>query len=138
MVGLYVLLGVVVLVAVVAGGLVWPNSAPDHNLVGALVHVGSTRWQVEGCSPGTYLDSGANAAARASFTVSVLLGNASIARECTFLGVTATTPGFSVVNGSMALSLPYDELAVLYVTVVGPAVYWTGTLNLTVLAASST
>lgn len=133
---LFALLAVVLGVTVLAGGLVWPNGSPPNGPVGALSHITQTRWQVEGCGSGLYTGPGANVAARGSATLSVILGNASIARECTFLGVHAASAGFSIVNGSMAIDLPYDELTVLYVAVLAPDLYWSGALNLTVNAAS--
>jgi len=134
---LFALIAVVLAVTALAGGLVWPNSSPANEPVGALSHIVSTRWHVEGCDSGTYAGSGANVAARGSVTLSAVLGNASVARQCVFVSVGGAPTGFSIINGSMTIFLPYDELTVLYVGVLVPATYWSGTLNLTVLATDA-
>ncbi len=136
-IALYSLLAAALVVTAVSGGLVWPNNAPSNAPLGGFVHVTAVDWSVEGCDLGPYVASGTNAPASGSFSVAVTLGNASIVRTCTFLSVEAETPGFSVIHRSMALTLPYDELTELSATISGPAGFWSGTLNLTVVAETS-
>ncbi len=128
---IFLAVGIALAISVGFGGLAWPNDPPPGPNA-PVVHVTNVRWTPSGCGLAPVIGTGANGPAGGRLTVDVPLGNASLARSCVFLGVGAATLGFSVVNGTMIVQLPYDQLTVLYVTVLSPPTYWSGSLNLTV------
>ena len=127
----FLAVGIALAISVGFGGLAWPNDPPPGPSA-PVVHVTSVRWTFGGCELAPVIGAGADGPAGGRLTLSVPLGNASLARSCVFLGVLPGTPAFSVVNGTMIVQLPYDELTDLYVTVLSPSTYWSGSLNLTV------
>jgi hypothetical protein len=132
--GVYLAVGIVTLIAIGFGGLIWPNDAPPGPS-GPLVHVTNVRWSITGCGLVPFAGTGGTVSAGDRLTVGATLGNASLARSCLFGPATSATTGFSVVNGTLSIQLPEDEMTAIYVTVLTPPTFWTGTLNLTVSAA---
>lgn len=132
-----ILLALVASVAVVtllSGGFVWPNGAPAVSIPGPWVHVTATEWTGAGCGLGHFTAPGGDATGGSQLTVGVTLGNASVARSCAFESVSVATAGFVIVNRSLSVALPGDELTVLYVTLATPNVDWTGVVSLVISA----
>jgi len=136
---LYLVMTLVAVVVLLAGGIAWKSIAYPTPVAPSLVRVEATQWVVAGCAASSFLGPGFVIPSSSTVVVNGSVENLNASSTCTISGLAVGEGGFSLVSDSVPSLLgpfgsPSDN-GTLQATLIAPSGWHTFALELILLGS---
>lgn len=136
---LFLLMGIVTVAVLLAGGIAWRNIAFPTPIAPPLVRVTSTLWSIEGCAATNFTGPGFVVEQSTEVAVNGTVGNQDASAPCVLSGLAVGPGGFALVDYSIPSELaPFGSSganASVSAVLSAPSGWHTGTLDLILIGS---